>query len=137
VAKSRKVHPDGIHFQSLRYLDLTLAAYVGESVILRYDPRDMAEMRVFHDHRFLCRAICADLAGETIALRDILRARNRRRRDLRQTLQERSRTVEVLLEARRGDGHRDELTQIEAPAATPEAHTARVNTPRRKRYINE
>jgi putative transposase len=59
VAKSRKVHPDGIHFQSLRYLDLILAAYVGESVIIRYDPRDMAEIRVFHEHRFLCRAICA------------------------------------------------------------------------------
>src|SRR5437660_3720302 len=136
VAKSRKVHPDGIHFQSLRYLDLTLAAYVGESVIIRYDPRDMAEIRVFHDHRFLCRAICAELAGETIALRDIIRARNRRRRDLRQTLQERSRTVEVLLEARRGDGHSDELTQIDAPAFTPEAQTASVNTPRLKRYIN-
>jgi putative transposase len=137
VAKSRKVHPDGIHFHSLRYLDLTLAAYVGESVIIRYDPRDMAEIRIFHDHRFLCRAICADLAGETIALRDIIRARNRRRRDLRQTLQERSRTVEVLLEARRGDGHSDELTQSDAPAVTPEAQTARVNTPRLKRYINE
>ena len=36
----------------------------------------MAEIRVFHDHRFLCRAICAELAGETIALRDIIRARN-------------------------------------------------------------
>jgi putative transposase len=137
VAKSRKVHPDGIHFQSLRYLDLTLAAYVGESVIIRYDPRDMAEIRVFHDHRFLCRAICAELAGETISLRDIIRARNRRRRDLRQTLQERSRTVEVLLEARRGDGHSDELTQIDAPAFTPEAQTASVHTPRLKRYINE
>jgi len=137
VAKSRKVHPDGIHFQSLRYLDLTLAAYVGESVIIRYDPRDMAEIRVFHDHRFLCRAICAELAGETIALREIIRARNRRRRAHRQTLQERSRTVDVLLEARRGDGHSDALTQIDAPAVPPEAQTARVNTPRLKRYINE
>src|SRR5215475_561286 len=137
VAKSRKVHPDGIHFQSLRYLDLTLAAYLGESVIIRYDPRDMAEIRVCHDHRFLCRAICAELAGETMALREIIRARNRRRRDLRQTLQERSRTVAVLLEARRGDGHSDALTQIDAPAVTPEAQTARVHTPRLKRYINE
>ena len=51
VAKSRKVRPDGIHFQGLRYLDLTLAAYVGESVIIRYDPRDMAEIRLFHHHR--------------------------------------------------------------------------------------
>ena len=103
VAKSRKVRPDGIHFQGMRYLDLTLAAYVGESVIIRYDPRDMAEIRVFHDNRFLCRAICAELAGETISLRDIIRARNRRRRDLHQILQERARMVDVLLEVRRGD----------------------------------
>jgi putative transposase len=94
VARSRQVRPDGIHFQGLRYLDLTLAAYVGESVIIRYDPRDMAEIRIFHDHRFLCRAICAELAGETISLREMIQARNRRRRDLRHTLQDRSRTVE-------------------------------------------
>jgi hypothetical protein len=28
--RARKVRRDGIHFQSLRYLSLTLAAYVGE-----------------------------------------------------------------------------------------------------------
>jgi putative transposase len=80
VAKSRKVRQDGIHFQGLCYLDTTLAAYVGEQVIIRYDPRDLAEIRVFHDHRFLCRAICAELAGETIALREIIQARTHRRK---------------------------------------------------------
>ena len=48
VAKPRKIHPDGIRFQGLRYLDPVLAAYVGETVIIRYDPRDLAEIRVFH-----------------------------------------------------------------------------------------
>jgi putative transposase len=131
VAKNRKVRPDGIHFQGLRYLDLTLAAYVGESVIIRYDPRDMAEIRIFHDNCFLCRAICAELAGETIALREIIQARNRRRRDLRQTLQDRSRTVDALLAAHRGDLHVDD------PAIAPEANRACLETPRLKRYINE
>src|SRR5947208_1638756 len=60
MAKARKVHPDGIHFLGLRYVDPTLAAYVGESVPLRYDPRDVAEIRVFHRQRFLCRAICPE-----------------------------------------------------------------------------
>jgi putative transposase len=137
VAKSRKVRPDGIHFQGLRYLDLTLAAYVGESVIIRYDPRDMAEIRVFHHNRFLCRAICAELAGETIALREIIQARNRRRRDLRETLQDRSRTVEALLEAHRGMLHVDESEVTDDSAMTPEANSARVKTPRLKRYFNE
>jgi putative transposase len=137
VAKSRKVRPDGIHFQGLRYLDLTLAAYGGESVIIRYDPRDMAEIRIFHEHRFLCRAICAELAGETIALRDTIQARNRRRRDLRRTLQERSRRVETLLEARRGDTHTDELTETYDPAMPLKKPLERAGSPPLKRYVNE
>jgi len=43
VAKPRMVHRDGIRFQGLRYLDPTLAAYVGEPVTIRYDPRDVGE----------------------------------------------------------------------------------------------
>jgi Mu transposase, C-terminal len=53
----------GIHFQGLRYLDPTLAAYVGEPVTIRYDPRDVAELRIFHDGVLLCRAICPSLPG--------------------------------------------------------------------------
>jgi putative transposase len=51
--RARKVRRDGIHFQSLRYLSLTLAAYVGEDVTVRFDPRDMGEIRVFYKDRFL------------------------------------------------------------------------------------
>lgn len=75
VAKSRKVHPDGIHFQGLRYLDPTLAAYVQEAVTIRYDPRDLAEIRVFHKDRFLCRAICPELSNSLVSLKDITAAR--------------------------------------------------------------
>jgi putative transposase len=137
VAKSRKVRPDGIHFQGLRYLDLTLAAYVGESVIIRYDPREMAEIRIFHHNRFLCRAICAELAGETISLREIIQTRNRRRRELRDTLQDRSRTVEALLEAHRGVLHVEESAVTDHSMMTLETNAARVETPRLKRYFNE
>jgi hypothetical protein len=35
------------------------------------------------------RAACQELAGQIVALRDIISARNRRRRELRQTLQDR------------------------------------------------
>ena len=52
--RARKVRRDGIHFQGLRYLSLTLAAYVGEDVTIRFDPRDMGEIRVFYKDRFLC-----------------------------------------------------------------------------------
>ena len=55
VAQPRKVRRDGIWFLGRRYLDTTLAAYIGEAVIIRYDPRDVAEIRVFYQDRFLCR----------------------------------------------------------------------------------
>jgi putative transposase len=137
VAKSRKVRQDGIHFQGLCYLDPTLAAYVGEQVIIRYDPRDMAEIRVFHQHRFLCRAICPELSGDTIALREIIQARNHRRKALRHTLQERARTVDALLEAHRGHPPADKPPRIIDPAVTQEKDTTREETPQLKRYHNE
>jgi putative transposase len=102
VPKARRVHPDGIRFSGLRYIDPTLAAYVGEEVLLRYDPRDIAEVRVFHGGRLVCRAVCQELAGETVPLREVIRARERRRRELRRTIQDRRNAVESLLEARRG-----------------------------------
>ena len=66
VARTRRVQQDGIRFMAMRYIDPTLAAYVGEEVLLRYDPRDVAEVRVFHQDRFLCRAVCQELAGTTV-----------------------------------------------------------------------
>ena len=60
--KARKVQPDGIRFGNIRYLSTTLAAYVGELVTIHFDPRDMAEVRVFYQDRFLCRAISPDFA---------------------------------------------------------------------------
>jgi putative transposase len=76
------------------------------------------EIRVFYHDRFLCRAICQELAGETVALREIVNARNGRRRQLRQTLQERRRLVDSLLEAKRSAP----ATQEPAPPA-PESPT--------------
>src|SRR6267378_2294114 len=89
VAKSRMVRRDGVHFQGLRYLDPTLAAYVGEPVTIRYDPRDLAEIRVFHRNRFICRAINPEHAGRTVTLKDIQTARARQRRAIRNTINER------------------------------------------------
>lgn len=83
VAKPRMVGRDGIRFQGLRYLDPTLAAYVGERVTIRYDPRDLAEIRVFYRNKFLCRAIDVERAGQAISLKDVQAARIERRRALR------------------------------------------------------
>ncbi len=86
VAKPRTVHRDGIRFQGLRYLDPALAPYVGRQVTIRYDPRDVTEIRVFHRDRFLCRAISPEHAGAAITLKDIQAARAAHRRDLREQI---------------------------------------------------
>ena len=89
VAKPRLVRRDGVHFQGLRFMSTILAPYVGESVTIRYDPRDLGEIRVFHKNRFLCRAISPKHAHETITLKDIQTARATQRRALRQQVNER------------------------------------------------
>ena len=131
VPKTRRVQQDGIHFQGLRYLDPMLAAYVREEVLIRYDPADLAEIRVYHHDQFLCRAVCADLAGETVGLKEIVRARNRRRRGLQGQLAARAAVVETLLALRRSDP----MTDMTLPAV-PTSPSA---PPKRslKRYINE
>ena len=123
VAKPRIVHRDGIRFAGLRYLDLTLAAYVGEDVTVRYDPRDMAEIRVFHDGKFLCRAVSPELADQTISFRELQAARTTRRRQLRAALQQRRSLV-------------DDFTPHAKPPATPPPTTSQpaAPAPRLRRY---
>ena len=97
VATPRLVRRDGIHVHGLRYLDLTLAAYVGETVTIRYDPRDLAEIRVYYGDGFLCRAVCPELAGSSVTLKELVQARRQRRRTLDAGVTERARLVELLL----------------------------------------
>jgi putative transposase len=97
VAASRRVRRDGIHFQGLRYMDPTLAVYVGEAVTIRYDPRDITEIRVFHRDRFLCRAVSPEHADRSISLKDIEQARTARRRALRADIATRTAKVAAFL----------------------------------------
>jgi Mu transposase, C-terminal. len=116
VAKSRLVRRDGIYFQGLRYMDPTLAAYVGEDVVIRYDPRDVTEIRVFHRDRFLCRAVSPEHAGLTISLKDIQQARTARRKELRGEIATRTRKVtEFLAEQKRPAPARPKETTASSP----------------------
>jgi putative transposase len=94
-ATPRKEQRDGIHCHGLRYFSITLAPYVGEEPFtIRYDPRDLAEIRVYHRGKFLCRAVSPDIASVTVSLQDLQAARNQRRRELRQPLTTRRSLVE-------------------------------------------
>ena len=83
VAKLRKVQRDGIRFQGKRYVEPTLSAFVGESVEVLYDPRDLAEVQVYHDGQFICRALCPEHVS-TPSLGDIVSARRKQRKDAKE-----------------------------------------------------
>lgn len=117
VARSRVVRNDGVRFANHRYVDPVLSAYVGEVVIIRYDPRDIAEIRLFHRGRFLCRAIAPGLAGQTVPLKAIVAARNQQRRAVRDELRSRRAIAEQLIDLRQGrtEPRADEITPKPRP----------------------
>jgi len=96
AAATRKVQRDGIQFASTRYVSPVLAAYVGEHVTVRYDPRDVGEIRVYLADTFLCRAIAPELAADSISLHELQAARTQRRRDLKQQLRQRRSLADAL-----------------------------------------
>lgn len=133
LATTRRIHQDGIRFNNLRYLDTTLAAYIGEDVVIRYDPRDMAEIRVYHQNQFICRAICQELAGQTISLKEIIHTRNRQRRQLQQEIRDYQVVVDTLLQARR----QEILPAKKTPEDPVELRGKRPAPSKLKRYYND
>ncbi len=89
VPKTRTVQRDGIHFQGQRYLAPTLAPFVGHAVTIRYDPRDISEVRVYDHDTFICVAIDEAHPNLRLSLRDIEAARRARRLELRRTINDR------------------------------------------------
>jgi putative transposase len=120
-AKQRRVQQDGIHFHGHRYFDINLAAYVGEDVLIRYDPRDLAVIRVFHNDRFVCTAVCTELAGMQVSLKEVLQARRAQRHQVRQGVRDRLAALAAVQEAK------------QAASAVP----TRQPVSRLKRYYNE
>jgi putative transposase len=54
----------------------------------------MAVIHVFYHDRFLCHAICQELSGQTISLKEIEKARSERRKQVRADLSTRAAIVE-------------------------------------------
>ncbi len=86
----------------------------------------MAEIRVYHRDAFVCRALSQDLAGQTIGLKDIVRARAERRRQLKKQLGDRHAAIDALLA----------IHQPDEPTPEP-SETSSATPPRLKRYFNE
>ncbi len=129
IRDTRRIQRDGIKFQSLRYTDPLLANYIGEDVSIRYDPRDMTEIRVYYENKFLCRAICPDLSTETVTLKEIKAARLQRRKQLKQQIKDRVSIVDALM------GNKKQSSMANFEPETPS--TNKPQKPALKRYYNE
>jgi len=115
-------------------MNTTLAAYVGEIVTIRYDPRDLAEIRVFFQNKFLCRAICQELAGEIVSLKEIIKARRRRKRELREIIESRKILLKKYLPALDlGIQSKDEIIE----KAQQKANEKQAGKKTLKLYLNE
>ena len=124
VGKPRKVHSDGIHFQGLRYIDTNLAAYVGETVIIRYDPRDIAEIRIFYKDQYLCTAISPEISDYEVDLKEIVAARNKARKNLENQLHSGNNIAEELISSKQ--------KELDNPVNKKDSKKSKI-----KRYYNE
>ncbi|EAZ90284.1 Mu transposase C-terminal domain-containing protein [Crocosphaera chwakensis] len=100
----RKVQRGGyLQFENLMYRGENLAGYAGESVILRFDPRDVTTVLAYQQESnqevFLTRAYAIDLETEQMSL-DEAKASSKRVREAGKTISNRS----ILSEIRAAEG---------------------------------
>lgn len=118
-AKPRMIRRDGIHFQGLRYFDIILAEYVSKTVIIRYAPSDITSIRVFYNGKFLCQPICAELANQTISIKEIQRVRNKRRTSLKKRIKEQKSLIDAVISSSRKTfdliAAEEEIIKVEKP----------------------
>lgn len=97
--RQRVVQQEGITFQGAWYLHPLLGDSVGEAVSIRYDPQNLASIRVYvseagSEERFLCQASCVERGGEAVSYQEIVEARVKRRKRVGKALRERKRVVQ-------------------------------------------
>ena len=128
VAKPRIIHRDGIRLFGFRYISPTLAAFIGEEVTIRYDPRDIGEIRVFHNNTFVCRAICEQLSGQTFSLKEIIAARKKRKRELASIVKSRRSFIDALIPSKDDSPSKTDLSSASSRSTQKQ---------KLKRYHNE
>jgi putative transposase len=96
--RRHKVHQEGIRFLGAWYMHALLADSVGDAVIIRYDPTNLATIRVYvvdflEEERFLCQAESIERGGHAVSQQEIVAARRSRRKRVSKEVGERKRAV--------------------------------------------
>ncbi|TMC22123.1 MAG: DDE-type integrase/transposase/recombinase [Chloroflexi bacterium] len=128
----RQVKPDGISFQGRKYFDLGLAEYIGEEVIVRYDPANSQEITVYVPdgedqpgaeylrERFVCRAGTLSQTGEQITLSQVVEARSKRRKALRKELAAKEKKVQEYVSKEKESERLQRIVESVLPASSLE-----------------
>ncbi len=95
----RSIYRGGyLQFENLIYRGENMAGYAGESVVLRYDPKDITTVLIYRQEAgeevFLARAFAQDLETEQMSL-DEAKASSRKLRETGKTISNRSILAEV------------------------------------------
>ncbi|WP_072619869.1 Mu transposase C-terminal domain-containing protein [Spirulina major] len=127
---NRSIYREGyIRFENLMYKGEYLAGYVGERVVLRYDPRDITTVLVYRREKsqevFLARAYAQDLETEQLTLEDA-KAINKKIREKGKTISNRSildevrdRDLFVSKKKTKKERQKEEQTRLFTPVTTP------------------
>ncbi|GCE07764.1 transposase [Dictyobacter aurantiacus] len=94
--RRRVVHQEGIVLQGAWYMHELLAGYVGEAVMIRYDPRNLAMLWVYvgeQEESLLCEASCVERGGQEVSLQALVSERTKRRKAVGNALRERKAVV--------------------------------------------
>lgn len=96
--RRHKVHQEGIRFLGAWYMHALLADSVGDAVIIRYDPTNLATIWVYvvdslEEERFLCQAESIERGGHAVSQQEIVAARRSRRTRVSKEVGERKRAV--------------------------------------------
>ncbi len=95
IQKQRIIRQDGIHFNTLRYTNLALLPFVRRRAVIRYDPRNMTEIKVYLNDAFLCTAV----SDCSLSISELTRARKHRRKELEREINARSELVKHYMES--------------------------------------
>jgi putative transposase len=124
--KSRIVQRDGIRFANYRYFHPNLVAYIGEAIIIRFDPNDLGEIFVYDEqNKCICKAVCEEFQDHAITYDELRKIRTNRKKLLKQEIKSKVNNTKQL------------INQEERQVQAQEPKLIIRNKPKFKLYQNE